>query len=551
MSDDAGFRSNVVIGSSALIAACVGGFGLYRTVRPYFHIKVTCWFCQSTTRVPYGNRNCWDCPQCEQYNGFTKDGDYNKPIPAQWSCDLNHPITAETKDRSPDHFNSGSDQLCEACNRNQLLKIRQLSNFVPYNEVNFNQEVTAYKAHLEQVYHLCLPCEIRVQRLLEQQDFTLAQKFESSLHSHNASLQESTYLEDSLHMREKHPSIYVSKLSSFIRLLNFFLSILLVLGLVRPGGDGMEEEDEEEEEEEEDLQGDVLHELRVHHLSLLIAGLSFSLLAIFLLGKQRVHGMDALAALSWLLTYMFHSPAVISLLPLDDYSQLQMTFAIICCMVSVCVIILPRRPHRPAIRMLKKRRSYQPNGSSSVQPTPPPPPQRTKKADPLDVFETLSIGEPSNQWGASEGPFKVFQGDTLLSRPQKDVMQCLGQRKPLIMPAKFTLQNNSGSNEPFKNDGLPNLFSDVRNRGLSSRIESDRASLFSVHRTPSQWGESSDEEVEEEGEMRMEEEPHVCPAVKRKKHTLLKQVFIGVFLGINIFIIFNFIYTHFNLYMNL
>lgn len=20
--------------------------------------------------MPYGNRNCWDCPHCEQYNGF-------------------------------------------------------------------------------------------------------------------------------------------------------------------------------------------------------------------------------------------------------------------------------------------------------------------------------------------------------------------------------------------------------------------------------------------------------------------------------------------------
>lgn len=34
------------------------------------HTIVNCWFCNHDTVVPYGNRNCWDCPHCEQYNGF-------------------------------------------------------------------------------------------------------------------------------------------------------------------------------------------------------------------------------------------------------------------------------------------------------------------------------------------------------------------------------------------------------------------------------------------------------------------------------------------------
>lgn len=34
------------------------------------HTTVNCWFCAQDTVVPYGNRNCWDCPHCEQYNGF-------------------------------------------------------------------------------------------------------------------------------------------------------------------------------------------------------------------------------------------------------------------------------------------------------------------------------------------------------------------------------------------------------------------------------------------------------------------------------------------------
>ncbi|KAG0418798.1 hypothetical protein HPB47_004589 [Ixodes persulcatus] len=46
---------------------------LYRKVRPLFSVKVNCWFCGITTVVPYGNINCWDCPTCEQYNGFKED----------------------------------------------------------------------------------------------------------------------------------------------------------------------------------------------------------------------------------------------------------------------------------------------------------------------------------------------------------------------------------------------------------------------------------------------------------------------------------------------
>lgn len=34
--------------------------------------KVNCWFCNHDTVVPYGNRNSWDCPNCDQYNGFQK-----------------------------------------------------------------------------------------------------------------------------------------------------------------------------------------------------------------------------------------------------------------------------------------------------------------------------------------------------------------------------------------------------------------------------------------------------------------------------------------------
>ena len=38
--------------------------------RPPKQVTVNCWFCNQNTRVPFGNRNCFNCPHCDQYNGF-------------------------------------------------------------------------------------------------------------------------------------------------------------------------------------------------------------------------------------------------------------------------------------------------------------------------------------------------------------------------------------------------------------------------------------------------------------------------------------------------
>ena len=49
--------------------------------------------------MPYGNRNCWDCLHCEQYNGFTEDGDYNKAIPSQYDVSIVNGTNVNASDR--------------------------------------------------------------------------------------------------------------------------------------------------------------------------------------------------------------------------------------------------------------------------------------------------------------------------------------------------------------------------------------------------------------------------------------------------------------------
>ncbi|XP_052227400.1 transmembrane protein 201-like isoform X2 [Dreissena polymorpha] len=142
-----------------------------RLDRPLFPAYVSCWFCGASTSLPYTQRNSWDCPKCEQYNGFEKDGSYNKAIVAQYDESYNRPINCKKAE-----FLGGHDLLCDKCCQNQLLKVKQLANFTPYNEKSYDCEVEAFSAHLEKVYRLCPQCEIRVSEELETQNEALCMR---------------------------------------------------------------------------------------------------------------------------------------------------------------------------------------------------------------------------------------------------------------------------------------------------------------------------------------------------------------------------------------
>lgn len=137
---------------------------LYSKVRPRFPIRVNCWFCQKDLVVTYHERNSWDCPFCEQYNGFSADGGYNKPLQAQWSSLLNpnsNSVAGQFK---------VPNRLCKSCSINQELKIQQLSTFSPKSEETFDAELSRFKLHLEQVYRLCRQCNRTLEIQLAQEE---------------------------------------------------------------------------------------------------------------------------------------------------------------------------------------------------------------------------------------------------------------------------------------------------------------------------------------------------------------------------------------------
>ena len=142
---------------AALVGVCgVSATALLgRLLRPRFPIRVNCWFCDKNSIVPYGNRNCWDCPHCDQYNGFKDDGSYNKAIPAQFSESLNSLKGRCSTQQLQEEPQSPQQQLgnnfCADCNRNQLIKIKQLAAFVPVCEDNFDEEVAFQFADLQAI----------------------------------------------------------------------------------------------------------------------------------------------------------------------------------------------------------------------------------------------------------------------------------------------------------------------------------------------------------------------------------------------------------------
>ncbi|NXY46465.1 TM201 protein, partial [Ceuthmochares aereus] len=193
------------------------------------HVTVNCWFCNQDTVVPYGNRNCWDCPNCEQYNGFQENGDYNKPIPAQYMEHLNHVVSGATTfcdPTKPQQWVSSQILLCKKCNNHQTTKIKQLASFSPREEGKYDEEIEVYKHHLEQTYKLCRPCQAAVEYYIKHQN----RQLRAQLLSHHFKRRETdkNYAQ-SLYSSSSSASITTPAQVIFLRFLAFLSCAFLVL----------------------------------------------------------------------------------------------------------------------------------------------------------------------------------------------------------------------------------------------------------------------------------------------------------------------------------
>ncbi|KAF6111903.1 transmembrane protein 201 [Phyllostomus discolor] len=400
-------------GVSALLARCptaglAGGLGvtacaaagvlLYRIVRRSqpTHTTVNCWFCNHDTVVPYGNRNCWDCPHCEQYNGFQENGDYNKPIPAQYLEHLNHVVSSAPSPCAPpqpQQWVSSQVLLCRRCSHHQTTKIKQLAAFTPRDEGRYDEEIEVYRHHLEQMYKLCRPCQAAVEHYIKHQN----RQLRALLLSHQFKRREAdqSHTQSFCSAAAKAPAqVIVLRALAFLACAFLLATTLYGTGdpfapggtlppALPPGGNGSATPNNGTAAGAEGWRqllgllpehgAEKLREAwafgRSHQTGVVVLGLLTCLLAMLLAGRIRLRRIDAFSACLWALLLGLHvagqylqaaSPSWLDTLKFSTMS--------LCCLVGFTAAVATRKATGP--RRFRPRR-YLPGDPAGLFPACP------------------------------------------------------------------------------------------------------------------------------------------------------------------------------------
>ncbi|XP_077168662.1 transmembrane protein 201 isoform X2 [Paroedura picta] len=399
-------------GLGVTVCAAAGGVLLYKMARRRkpTHTTVNCWFCNQDTVVPYGNRNCWDCPNCEQYNGFQENGDYNKPIPAQYMEHLNHVISGAGSyydPSKPQQWVSSQVLLCRKCNNYQSLKIKQLASFMPREEGKYDEEIEVYKHHLEQTYKLCRPCQAAVEYYIKYQNRQLRALLLQHHFSHRKTDQ--SYMQSFYAAASTTTPIHVLALR-FLAFLSCAILIAMALygsgnpfspqpvgppptPLARngtepttPGNDtllelpGWQEMTRLLPEQLLGVLSDGWSYGKSHQVAVVALGLMLCLSAMLLAGRIRLRRIDAFASLLWLLVMSFHLAE--NYLQADTPSWLDTAkfgTTSLCCLVGFAAAVATRKStgqRRPRSRRYPPADPVAafPNSAGMAFPYPPAPP---------------------------------------------------------------------------------------------------------------------------------------------------------------------------------
>ncbi|XP_055117848.1 transmembrane protein 201 isoform X4 [Symphalangus syndactylus] len=442
------------------------------------HTMVNCWFCNQDTLVPYGNRNCWDCPHCEQYNGFQENGDYNKPIPAQYLEHLNHVVSSAPSLRDPSQpqqWVSSQVLLCKRCNHHQTTKIKQLAAFAPREEGRYDEEVEVYRHHLEQMYKLCRPCQAAVEYYIKHQN----RQLRALLLSHQFKRREA----DQIHAQNFSSAVKSPVQVILLRALAFLAcAFLLTTALygasehftpgttvplaLPPGGNGSATPDNGTAPGAEgwrqllgllpEHMAEKLCEAwafgQSHQTGVVALGLLTCLLAMLLAGRIRLRRIDAFCTCLWALLLGLHlaeqhlqaaSPSWLDTLKFSTTS--------LCCLVGFTAAVATRKATGP--RRFRPRRFF-PGDSAGLFPTSP----------------SLAIPHPSV--GGSPASLFIPSPPSFLPLASQQLFRSPRRASPSSLPGRLSRALSLGT--------IPSL------------TRADSGYLFSGSRPPSQVSRSGE-----------------------------------------------------------
>uniref|UniRef100_A0A2K6AR77 Transmembrane protein 201 n=2 Tax=Macaca nemestrina TaxID=9545 RepID=A0A2K6AR77_MACNE len=460
---------------SVLLTRCSGPCPLMKPT----HTMVNCWFCNQDTLVPYGNRNCWDCPHCEQYNGFQENGDYNKPIPAQYMEHLNHVVSSAPSLRDPSQpqqWVSSQVLLCKRCNHHQTTKIKQLAAFAPREEGRYDEEVEVYRHHLEQMYKLCRPCQAAVEYYIKHQN----RQLRALLLSHQFKRREAdqTHAQSFCSSTVKSP-VQVILLRALAFLACAFLLTTTLYGAsdpfapgttvplaLPPGGNGSATPDNGTAPRAEgwrqllgllpEHMAEKLWEAwafgQSHQTGVVALGLLTCLLAMLLAGRIRLRRIDAFCTCLWALLLGLHlAEQHLQAAPPSWLDTLKFSTTSLCCLVGFTAAVATRKATGP--RRFRPRR-FLPGDSASLFPTSP----------------SLAIPHPSV--GGSPASLFIPSPPSFLPLANQQLFQSPRRASPSSLPGRLSRALSLGT--------IPSL------------TRADSGYLFSGSRPPSQMSRSGE-----------------------------------------------------------
>ncbi|XP_014205261.1 uncharacterized protein LOC106637117 [Copidosoma floridanum] len=145
---------------------------IYFKLRNRWPVKVNCWFCNVNSKVPRWTLDWWLCNYCHQYNGFSKDGDYNYEISEQsGSTGKNSKYSESFCERKS--YSSNQNKLCNKCikmEEQKLIKLRELQDSI--GEDN-EKQIARFAQNMEKKHPLCHKCQSIVQTVLYKQKLWL------------------------------------------------------------------------------------------------------------------------------------------------------------------------------------------------------------------------------------------------------------------------------------------------------------------------------------------------------------------------------------------